>query len=257
MRPTFPIPRSAQQGFSLVEMAVVLSIIALLTGSILTGKHMIRSSEVQATTARIQEYKSAINQFTERYLELPGDFESASDYWSGTYDGNGDGTIGGSLDSSCGGDFEEQWGAFEHMAKAELIEGQYNHSGDSTPNPGVNTPATPISGGGYTLRFCGDITSSAHYFTGYYGHIIQVGHKLEASGSPSLGGTRGPLFTPEEAGSIDQKMDDSYPGSGVIKAPRKSDANAPGCTTSNDPANADYEYETGTRVCPLFFLMGF
>lgn len=246
-----------QQGFSLVEMAVVLTIIALLVGSILTGKNMIRASEIQATTARVQEYKSAVSQFTERYLELPGDFSSASTYWGGTYNGNGDGMIGGGLNTSCSGDFTEQWAAFQHLSRAELVEGQYVHSGGSTPSPGVNTPATPITGGGYTLRFCGDISSGPYYLYGYYGHVLQVGHSKGTDGSSIAGGTRGPLFTPEEAGAIDQKMDDSYPGTGIIKAPQKDDFAATNCTTTNVSSTADYNYAAGTRSCPVFFLMGF
>lgn len=245
--------RSLQHGFSLVEIAIVLTIIALLVGSVLTGKNMIRSSAVQSTVARVQEYRGAIDKFTDRFIELPGDFSSASTYWTGAYDGNGDSHVGGGLDTSCAGDYEEQWAAFEHMGKAELIEGQYNTSGGNTPNPGVNTPATPISGGGYTLRFCGDIQTSTIYFVGHYGHVIQIG-------LPTGGGTRAPLFTPEEAGSIDKKLDDSYPGTGAIKAPQKDDADTLNCTTSNDATTADYNfYLDGVepRRCPLFFLMGF
>lgn len=255
MRHASPYPH--QQGFSMVEMAVVLTIVALLVGGILVGKNMIRASEVQATVANVEEYRSAVNKFTERYLELPGDFQSASTYWTGTYDGDGNGTIGGDLDSSCGGDFAEQWAAFEHMSRAELVEGQYNHTTSSVPEPGSNTPATPISGGGYTLRFCGDITSSSYYFTGQYGHVMQVGGTLTVSGSVGTGGTRGPLFTPEEAGSVDQKLDDGYPATGRIRAPEKDDTYSTNCTTSNNPNTADYNFAMPVRLCPLFFLMGF
>lgn len=242
----------------MVEMAVVLTIVALLVGGILVGKNMIRASEVQATVANVEVYRGAVNAFTERYLELPGDFQSASTYWTGAYDGDGNGMIGGGLNTSCGGTWEEQWAAFEHMSRAELVEGYYTHTTTSTPVPGSNTPETPISGGGYTLRFCGDMTASAWYFTGQYGHVLQVGGRLgDDEATIVLGGTRGPLFTPEEAGSIDQKMDDGFPGTGRIRAPRSDDEFATGCTTTTNPATADYNFAMSVRLCPLFFLMGF
>lgn len=241
----------------MVEMAVVLTIIALLVGGILVGKNMIRASEVQATVANVEAYRGAVNKFTERYLELPGDFTSASTYWSGAYNGNGNGMIGGSLNNSCNGTWAEQWASFEHMSRAELVEGHYTHTNNSTPVPGSNTPETPISGGGYTLRFCGDMTGSPFYFDGQYGHVLQVGALLTIGGTTGSGGTRGPLFTPEEAGSVDQKLDDGYPGTGRIRAPKKDDSYATNCTTDNNASAADYNFSMPVRLCPLFFLMGF
>ncbi|MCH2546847.1 MAG: prepilin-type N-terminal cleavage/methylation domain-containing protein [Alphaproteobacteria bacterium] len=245
--------RNLQNGFSLVEMAIVLTIIALLAGGILTGKSLIRSSEVQATISKVSEYRSAINNFSERYMALPGDFSTATSFWADAYDGDGDGVIGNSYDTSCASDFDEQWAAFQHLGKAELIDGEYEVSGGDVPNPGVNVPRTPIAGGGYTIRSCGDITSSIYYFVGYYGHVIQVGGLLNWA----KGGTRNPMFTPDEAGAIDKKLDDSLPGTGIIKAPKASDTYATACTTTDNPATADYNFADSQRLCPLFFLLGF
>lgn len=257
-----PLSHSSEQnGFSLVEMAVVISIIALLVGSIITGKNMIRASEVQATTARVQEYKAAVSNFTERYLELPGDFSKASTYWTGARDGNGNGQIeGGIYTCANGGNYYEQWASFEHLSKAGLVEGNYTHNnGDQRyANPGGNTPATPIQGGGYTMRFCGEIsTGNSYYFLGNYGHVIQIGSPLSYNGGTSEGGSRGPLFTTEEAGAVDKKMDDSYPGRGSIRAPQNGDNKSPGCTTTNSASTADYNYAEGGLKCPLFFVLGF
>lgn len=266
-------PRTASRaGYTLVEMAVVITIISLLVGGVMVGQNMIRSSNIQATVAGVEKYRSATIKFQERFLELPGDFQSATTYWSGNgiSNGNGNGRIGGddaaapNLNNDCAAtNWQEQWNVWVHLSKAELIPGEYSNPGNSNTiyikkNPAVplspNVPKTEIDSGGYTLRFCGDITSSTTYFNAPYGHTIQLGNGLS-----SQGGTRKGLFAPKEAAAVDGKLDDGYPHKGKVLGPKMSDGYAPNCTNSdsNSPANADYLFSETGRVCPLFFILGF
>jgi len=265
-------PTASRAGYTLVEMAVVVTIISLLVGGVLVGQNMIRSANIQSTVAGVETYRSAIMKFQDRFLELPGDFQTATSNWSGNNitNGNGNGRIGGdnaavpSLNNDCvATDWQEQWNVWVHLSKAELISGEYFNSGNTNTvyinkDPAVtnspNVPQTEIDKGGYTLRFCGDITSSSTYFNATYGHTMQVGNGLSTQG-----GSRRGLFSPKEAAAIDGKVDDGFPHKGKVLAPKMSDNYAPNCSNSdtNAPATADYLFSETGKNCALFFILGF
>lgn len=246
------------KGFSLVELSIVLVIIALLLGGILVGQQMIKSANLQKTISLVEEYRSAVVKFRDRFLELPGDFKSASTNWSTVTNGDGNGRIGGSasVNNDCiATNWQEQWNVWVHLGKAELIPDEFSNPGNvDTLTLGNNVPPSPIKTGGYAIRYCGDITGSVTYFDNNYGHVMQVGSIFWASGGP-----RGPLFTPKEAADIDIKFDDGFPHSGKITSSKKSDTISPNCTNSdvNAPTSADYNLIDLIQRCPLFFTMGF
>lgn len=253
---------SSQQGFSLVELSIVLTIIALLIGGVVIGQHLVRSSELQATVSRVAEINSNIIKFRDRYYELPGDFKTAASNWSGVSNGNGDGRIGGkavfAINTDCGTDYwPELWNVWMHLSNAGLIKGNYSDSGSSTLTIGQQVPSGDINSSGYTVRFCGEIKTSTRYFAGQYAHLLQLG---SADVATAEGTTRKGIFSTKEAAAIDTKMDDGYPHTGEILAPKKNDDQAPNCTNSNDdvPVTADYLFtNSDKRACPLFFKMGF
>jgi prepilin-type N-terminal cleavage/methylation domain-containing protein len=48
-----------KQGFSLIELSIVLVILGLLTGGILTGQNLIRAAELRSITTQHQGYQTA------------------------------------------------------------------------------------------------------------------------------------------------------------------------------------------------------
>jgi prepilin-type N-terminal cleavage/methylation domain-containing protein len=62
-----------QQGFSLIEMAIVLVIIGLLMGGILKGQSLIESSRVKSTLQDVDAIISAYHAYYDRFRQLPGD----------------------------------------------------------------------------------------------------------------------------------------------------------------------------------------
>lgn len=65
------------KGFTLVELAIVLTIIGLLIGGLLKGQELILTGRVAATVAQIKNYEAAATTFRDAYGALPGDLMQA------------------------------------------------------------------------------------------------------------------------------------------------------------------------------------
>lgn len=130
--------KSRQQGFTLIEIAIVLVIIGLLLGGILKGQELITSARVRNLISQQDGIKAAFYGFQDRYRALPGDYNSATtNIQSVTQNGNGDGRI---TTVAGGGAVEEPILAWEHLAKSGFINGNYTYAatvGD------LNTPKNP------------------------------------------------------------------------------------------------------------------
>ena len=87
-----------QQGFTLVEIAIVLVIIGLLLGGILKGQEMITQAKIKNVIADMSGVSAAMYGYQDRYKALPGDDRNAGTRWTsgtGTASGNGDGVVTG------------------------------------------------------------------------------------------------------------------------------------------------------------------
>ncbi len=67
-----------QQGFTLIEIAIVLVIIGLLLGGILKGQELINSARVRNLASQLDGVKVAYLAFQDRYRVLPGDMDTAT-----------------------------------------------------------------------------------------------------------------------------------------------------------------------------------
>ena len=65
--------KSRQDGFTLVEIAIVLVIIGLLLGGILKGQEMITQAKIKNVIADISGVSAAMYGYQDRYRALPGD----------------------------------------------------------------------------------------------------------------------------------------------------------------------------------------
>lgn len=79
--------------FSLLELSIVLVIMGVLAGGVLKGKAILDNAKIQGIATDFQRYKLMISEYKESYHALPGDDPNATNHFSDTQNGNGDGII--------------------------------------------------------------------------------------------------------------------------------------------------------------------
>ncbi len=270
-----------QNGFSLVELSIVLVILGLLTGGILAGQSLIRAAELRAVTTEFQRYYTAGQAFRDKYFQLPGDFRDATRFWGrlnsntdcgtnsaaavatpGACDGNGDGTISWGGAGSQSSEGAQVW---KQLANAGLIEGNYTGltgaGGGVDFTPGTNVPKSKMNNAGWSvynpLNTMGNFSGGAQWYAGSYGNALIFGSKI----ATNL--TQGQILKPEEAWNIDTKMDDGKPGTGKVIASEdywfQSPAAAGQCTTSASATDysGTYNLSNSAIICALDFPLAF
>lgn len=251
------------QGFSLVELSIVLVILGLLTGGILAGQSLIRAAEWRASIAQSRSYMTAIYTFRDKYMGVPGDISNATKFWGSdtgtacsnspvagdrvaktlTCDGNGNGAIG---DGSYNYEAFRLW---QQLANAGLIEGSYTGvtGPNSTVDPvaGQNVPMGKIAKSSFSFRYLS--ADNADLFAGTYGNLMTFG---QATDYWSLGA----LFKPEEVWNLDTKLDDGKPAIGKVRSRHSYAGVVSTCLTSTSASTAEYSLNVSDPVCAIVFL---
>jgi prepilin-type N-terminal cleavage/methylation domain-containing protein len=277
-------------GFTLVEMAIVLVILGLLTGGVLVGRSMLKQAELQSVVSQMEEIKQSIQAFKLKYRALPGDMRNATQFWGAadgadglsatctdqdegfadplgalTCNGNSDGLIAGSsgIDTSY-----EKYRIWQHLKNAGMISGEYTGSRSSEPlipgiglYAGVNMPESARNNVGYMLLYHGG-GDSFYDFYHKPGHYMVIG-----GGGWNLHWPDNAAFSAQEAAQIDQKIDDGKPGTGImiVNKPAYTEefGNTPGgiCADGDDEATAEYRADldtlnTSARGCNAWIYWG-
>lgn len=259
-----------RNGFSLVELSIVLVILGLLVGGVLTGQSLIRAAELRSVSTEFAKYQAAVNTFRDKYFQLPGDMNNATSFWgaahatpatclttvgTGTQTCNGDGD--GLLDpAAAASQYGEIFTFWQYLANAGLIEGAYTgRSGPSNDGQfGGNIPRAKMSNSGWAIYYWGTFpVSDLEYFEGAYNNSLMFGTKTPNA----LAGF--PALRPEEAWNIDVKMDDGLPANGNLVARERDGSATDGC--SNPEASgavglastASYDLNNSAISCSLIF----
>ena len=120
---------STTKGFTLVELAIVMTIIGLLIGGILKGQELIENARVTATIAQVKSYEAATSTFRDRFDALPGDMPSASTRIAGCNTNCNPGTAAGQGGNSIVG--TTGWGTATYAAQLSTSGGVTQPNWDS------------------------------------------------------------------------------------------------------------------------------
>jgi len=203
--------RSAQGGFSLAELAIVLVLIGLLTGLAIMADGVLTQSRIRSLANDFEQLRVAVLTYQDRYGAIPGDDARAAGRWvngagvSRAKDGSGDGRISGSYqDPPPAGDplatltvnaaQGETLNFWWHMRLAELVV---------APPPVVTPVAQPLN---------------------FYAGVVGV--EWAAFGFPRLS-----ICTANVPGEIalgvENQLDDGQPRTGLVRAARQNADNEP------------------------------
>ncbi len=214
-----------QQGFTLIELSIVLVIIGLIVGGVLVGQDLIKASEIRATVGQVEKYNSAVNTFRTKYNGIPGDIPQTTAGAFGLFQitygttlgfGDGNGLIEGGLAGAVA-PLGETLAFWRHMSDANLVDGQLGSTGNSllvqltgAPTGAVTTinQSVPDSRTAPTNSF---VVFSANGLN-YYELMPLTG----ITGGAYTAGTTG--MTPIQAFNMDAKLDDGQPVTGIVQA---------------------------------------
>lgn len=110
-----------QQGFTLIEIAIVLVIVGILLGGILKGQEMLTQGKIRAVEKELDSVAVAILGYRDRYKALPGDDSQAKGRWTDATSGDGNGVIDGAFNATEAG--KENTLVWQHLRFAGLISG--------------------------------------------------------------------------------------------------------------------------------------
>jgi len=222
-----------QQGFTLIELSIVLVIIGLIVAAILTGQDMIKASEIRATVGQVEKYNSAVNTFRTKYNGIPGDilYTQSSNFGlfsetsvaggglgggAGHQDGNGllEGAAAAVVASGAG----ETLDFWRHLSDANLVDGLLGTSGNSAivSTTGLPTGAVTIADQSFPPSRMNPVQ---HFIvlsvSGFNYYEMMPVSGITAAGTYTFGTTG---ITPINAYNIDIKLDDGNPNTGVVTA---------------------------------------
>ncbi len=257
------------RGFTLIELSLVLVIFGLLIGSVLSGRSLVRSSELRSVSSQQQKLLAATQTFRDKYFALPGDMNNASQFWGlrATYgscyssastdkqtcNGDGDGKVEFFV-LSTPYDSYEIFRFWQHLSNAGLIEGGYTGTGTGWGLGGDsgNLPTGKIALSFWSIHLLsGYVTATPSSFAGDYGNNSFVFARTSGAGAYPTAA----IFLPEELWNIDQKMDDGKPATGKLV----SFGTIATCTDGVDgnAQNANYLLTSTVLACAAIFRQQF
>ena len=215
--------RNKQNGFSLIEIAVILVIIGLIIGGAVTGSSLIEKARLQSVTQEFGQISTAVQAFKGSYNGLPGDLGNGASFFTGScQSGNGDGVIS---DVIVGGSSTiEAYCAWNHLAISGTLSGHLHNNyqgtyvdvGNTSPVLGKDIPESKLQGAGY-------------FFHSYNNKNYVVLSAITTSTNPTA------IITPRQALTITKKIGPAAgrEGGGVL-AINDNNATGPSGTPTND-----------------------
>ncbi|OQW73389.1 MAG: hypothetical protein BVN33_09785 [Proteobacteria bacterium ST_bin13] len=210
-----------QDGFTLVEIAIVMIIIGLLVGGTFGGIRLVGNMKVQKAIQDLKSINSAALIFKDTYGRIPGDMPNASARLPDCTDapcinsGDGDRQLDATVISrALINENSERFVFWHHLKAANLLSNKIKAVNDL--NYGMGQPAAPL-GGGYRIdkingQFGGSNPPEVPSYVFQGAVIFNVVEPIQALNWPT------PMITPcQLISSIDRKMDDGFAYNGFLQ----------------------------------------
>ncbi len=225
-----------RKGFTIIETAGIICIIALAVGVVFAAQMISSSSDARGLVAQIAKYDQAISAFKTKYQGLPGDLRNTvnSNLSTENTDGDGNGTITNHKMeiTQANGEISNFW---MHLSKSKMLDENY----DGAENEGVRFGKT------FPISKLGEATGILVF--GVEGkNFYQIGFKFTSidriyTGNHSILG--------KDAFYFDKKIDDGDPKKGRVIAVGGDILNftpSEGCVK-----NGKYNVDVKSQFCQL------
>ena len=232
-------PKRNQNGFTLIEIAIVLVIIGLLLGGVLKGQELINTARVRALNNSVDGITAAWFSFQDRYRAFPGDYLEAKaivNLPGITAGGDGNGRVG--FTGATTDDPSERGQVWAHLEAAGYITGGY--SGADIASGAFYTCAATICpdngfGTGMSIFHSAEVQSST----------VNAHELISGQGIPI-----------EVIAELDRKIDDDSPDTGVMQIGNTttfSDCFTAGTTGGTTSTSASYNLQNASDNCAAVF----
>ena len=222
--------KRAQQGFTLVEIAIVLVIVGLLLGGILKGQEMITQAKVKNAITDFSGVSAAYFGYQDRYRATPGDDSGATRWGAASatlQPGDANRVLAGTYNADCAGAASatvagESCNWWDHLRRSGFIAGS-----------GYNQPSNAFNGliGVQTGDGAATPAAALANATGGWTNII-----LCSSNLPD-----------KVAIALDTQMDDGIPQTGAVRGQLQAASGSPAVAA----APVATFLETGTNIYML------
>jgi prepilin-type N-terminal cleavage/methylation domain-containing protein len=184
-----------QQGFTLVEIGVVLVVIGLLLGAVLKGQELINSARVNNLAQSVNGYRTAINAFQDRYRMTPGDSATAT---------TNVGTGAVNCTTLCGD------GLINNFQNVSLVNNHLSVAGFYSGPVLTSEATTAPTANGYLNN-----PNNGPIFVGYFDQFANPGGTF--GGSFATGIYTGANMSSKMMGELDRKLDDGNGWTGSMR----------------------------------------
>lgn len=213
-------------GFSILEMTIAITIIAMVVAAITAGSNLKTKLELNQVIDDVGNITSAVKSFKTTYNGLAGDLSNAEDALgvTATDNGNGNNFLGSA--EGTGTNKNETLLFWQHLQLAGLIDGTY----DGVTDDVGGRMQTAIKRGLFGVRKTSGTTLN-----------------ISVSKASAYG-----ILTTKQAYNIDAKYDDSNPSTGTIRAADGTGETAQNCVTTSGSTSYTLSNSNGTP-CVLYF----
>lgn len=236
-----------QQGFTLIEMSIVLVIIGLIVGGIIKGQEVVANGRLKTQVAQIDAVKSAVYSFQDKFSFLPGDFRASTVLGTASaLDGDENGYVTTNAVTTAIADnvaaVQEMSNAWAQLQAAGLLQGV----SQTTPTSNIYL---------YPAKIPADFLWFGYFSTGPTATLTTTNQvRIQANGDISAVPT--PAMRTPDAQSIDVKYDDGNPFQGSIMVSAHTTTNCTSGATATDTysvGGAGTASSVSTKFCIMFW----